>query len=102
MTPPSQPSLNSSGLTCNAQVLHQMPAMCVGNCFPDGPKTADYQMEHGATRNYEIWNDKRNQEDEVTRLLLARALPPSLTCVCVNRAFPGGAGACAGQNCSRS
>ena len=52
MTPPSQPSLNSSGLTCNAQVLHQMPAMCVGNCFPDGPQ--DRRLPDGARRDSQL------------------------------------------------
>mmetsp|Transcript_42840 Transcript_42840/g.99501 ORF Transcript_42840/g.99501 Transcript_42840/m.99501 type:complete len:296 (-) Transcript_42840:284-1171(-) len=32
-------------------------------CFRTDPKTADYQMEHGATRNYEIWNDRRQDEE---------------------------------------
>ena len=32
--------------------------------FRTDPETADYKMESGATRNYEIWNDRRNEVEE--------------------------------------
>jgi len=34
--------------------------------FLTDPKKADYEMESGATRNYEVWHDKTLIEDKVT------------------------------------
>merc|ERR1719410_2226419 len=32
--------------------------------FSTDPKNADYEMENGATRNYEIWHDKEKSTDD--------------------------------------
>lgn len=35
--------------------------------FKTDPKNADYECESGASRNYEIWRDNKNEKDELDR-----------------------------------
>ncbi|EKX49071.1 hypothetical protein GUITHDRAFT_68172, partial [Guillardia theta CCMP2712] len=32
--------------------------------FRTDPEHADYILEHGATRNYEVWNDRRGEDED--------------------------------------
>lgn len=45
--------------------------------FLTDPKNADYEMESGATRNYEVWHDKTKTEEEQTQeKILEETLDP--------------------------